>query len=172
MKKQGFHANTKDKCDRFMKDATYLIVFDDTDYLGRGMYFWEDEKQAIWWRDTQKGGEEKAAIITAKIDKDKLLDITDIKILKELEKIYKQIKDKLAKATTIEEDNHPLGKKLDILFEYDNVFVQHFSGIYGIIRYGQRTEPDFLKGTSMTMSPRAIFLVKDRSILSDIKIWR
>ena len=165
----GFHANTKDKCKQFLDNPSCLLLSNDTYYLGYGMYFWDSLEQAEWWRDTKKGGKNLAAIITAKIVTDNLLDITSKEVLDALDRLYNNIEAKLAESMSVN-GTVLLGKKLDVLFTLCNKELQKYGGIYGVIAYKNRREHQFLQGSLMTMKPVAIILVKDYKIVSNVAI--
>ena len=46
----GYHANDKERCSKFINEDSFLVIDDkDTDFLGKGMYFWEHQSRAEWW---------------------------------------------------------------------------------------------------------------------------
>ena len=74
----GYHANDRARCTRFIGEPDYLIIdSDDTDYLGKGMYFWEHKSRAEWWLLEQN----KESIVSAELDLGSMLDLTDDAIL-------------------------------------------------------------------------------------------
>lgn len=166
----GFHANYKDKCKRFIDDKEYLIISEDKDFLGRGMYFWPDYKQAEWWRDTKKDGCEKSDIVSARICTKNVLDITDDDILNMLEKLYCSINNALLKKMSINSKNVRLGIKLDALFKIFNDVLSIYDCVYGTTKNENRPEHKFLENSKMTRKPEDIILVKKWNILSERKI--
>ena len=166
----GFHANYKDKCKRFIDDKEYLIISEDKDFLGRGMYFWPDYKQAEWWRDTKKGGYAKSDIVSARICTENVLDITDDDILDKLEGLYSIINTALLKKMSTNDKNVKMGIKLDALFKIFNDDLSIYDCVYGTAKNNNRPEHKFLKGSKMTRKPEDIILVKNWKILSERKI--
>ncbi|MGP1529294.1 MAG: hypothetical protein ACTTI3_02985 [Treponema sp.] len=105
---KGFHANYKDVCEKFIKNELRLIISEDHDYLGRGMYFWDHKSNARYWKVHKKSARE-SAIVSAEINLEQLLDLTDDDICAELDK-------SCARLQAIEVVK-PFGKKLDYIFE-------------------------------------------------------
>lgn len=85
----GFHGCERDEQDRLLGDISYFRKSnEDFDWLGHGMYFWENNPQrALFWAQEKKtsGRLNTPAVIGAVIDLGycfDLLDSTNISILK------------------------------------------------------------------------------------------
>ena len=84
----GFHANYITECERFLSEESYIIDSkSDTDYLGRGMYFWEHQSNAIWWAKTHKN-DSAAMIVSADLSLQNVLDLSDDDICESLNKMF------------------------------------------------------------------------------------
>lgn len=140
----GFHANDAIRCEKFISDGT-LIISEDLEYLGTGMYFWDSYSQANWWK-TEK---EKERIVSAVIntdDEDHFLNIQDPEYEKYLARMY----DKAAKALSfgikqkLEKYHLTLdqcvGLKLDLIFNSYKSFNQQIDVIKGI--YTKKSKKD------------------------------
>lgn len=80
----GYHANDRSRCSEFITNRNYLIIdSNDTDFLGKGMYFWEHESRAEWWL-TEK---HKESIVKAELNLTDVLDLTDDKKLQYISRI-------------------------------------------------------------------------------------
>ncbi|UTC44873.1 hypothetical protein [Treponema sp. OMZ 857] len=163
----GFHANYKNECERFIDDKEYLIVSSDTDFLGRGMYFWMNYKQAIWWKNTKKKEGGDSLIVSAKVHSKNVLDVTDVDVLNKLERLYSKIRNELSKKMQVKHDYIQLGIKLDALFHFFEKDLSVFDCVYGTAENKNRPEHAFLKGTPMTMKTEGIILVKNYKAISD-----
>ena len=45
----GYHANESERCRPFLQNKINLIVSIDREYLGNGMYFWDNKSNAKYW---------------------------------------------------------------------------------------------------------------------------
>ena len=87
----GFHANDDRRCKNFVDKGILIIDENDTDYLGKGMYFWTNSNQAKWWKAEKK----KDCIVKAIInidEEDHLLDINDSECLERLQRLFQYIR--------------------------------------------------------------------------------
>ena len=66
----GYHGTTSEAAEKLVDGEPFTDSENDTDWFGRGIYFWEHApKQAWWWakRKTQNGRNGKPAVIGAVI---------------------------------------------------------------------------------------------------------
>ena len=97
-----FHSNKKEKCDKFISEKDYLILsqnsYDDI-WLGKGMYFWDNKGNALWWnkKQSRKKTDEIYSIIAANANLDELLDLTDYDIYIKIEEFWQIICKKIKK---------------------------------------------------------------------------
>ena len=87
----GYHTNSKIKCKNFMDNENYLIWSKDTHWLGDGMYFWDNLSNADYWLSEKKRKEPQIkewSIVSANIYLNKMLDLTDEKIVEQYNKLW------------------------------------------------------------------------------------
>lgn len=127
----GYHCNSKEKCDAFLRDDKHLVVYNDTYWLGKGMYFWDTLASASYWEaEKKRKGDEGLLIVQANILLDDLLDLTDQRIAQEIAGIwleYCKIKE--------EPQSQPLGVKLDKIgtfFQKQNRFFPNVIKVHGL----------------------------------------
>lgn len=122
------------------------------------MYFWEHQSNARYWRDHKKRARE-SAIVSAEINLEQLLDLTDDDICSELNRYYERLKDIGV--------TKPLGKKLDYIFE---AFQLSYTVIKGREHKEKKVESPFLARTHITTKSVDIYCVKDVKAIG-IKEW-
>lgn len=159
----GYHANDRYRCNKFITEHDFLIISkDDAEFLGTGMYFWEHQSRAEWWL-AEKG---KESIVSAEINLETVLDLTDEEKLSYIEKatnfVQKAIERKGIK-------QNELGKRLNFLFEAHPWFYKYDS-IRGH-RYTNRDESDFLFGTKLTSQCVDIYCVRQKPELVTERKW-
>ena len=141
----GFHGCDQEVRDKLLqKPSTILKSEKPYDWLGHGVYFWENnfERALQWAKDKAKRGEiEKASVIGAVISLDYCLDFTDsrfITMLKTyyelLEIRYKQLGKELPVNRDIKSDTHKdkIIRELDCLvieFMHQKIYEQYSSEI-------------------------------------------
>ena len=136
----AYHVNDYERCKKYTDNSNYLIVSNDTKWLGNGMYFWDNDSNADYWISQKKRKDlkdKKIAKTKSNIFIDRMLDFTDVnhrKIFYDLWIKYKELED------GSEEDL--LGVKVDKLFDYfpflrDNFFVIR---VYGNYKYTPKND--------------------------------
>lgn len=157
----GYHANDRARCTRFIGEPDYLIIdSDDTDYLGKGMYFWEHKSRAEWWLLEQN----KESIVSAELDLGSMLDLTDDAILSFIGGIANKFTSAM-RGKGIKQNQ--MGLKLNYLFEREKFLDNHFTSVRGHFYYKNRNEPDFLNGSRLTGKCVDIYIVrKDPSLVT------
>lgn len=100
----GFHGCEKLEQQKLISDPSYIKSSNESfDWLGHGMYFWENNPQRaiLWAEEKEKAGTLKEpAIVGAVIDLGRCLDLLDssnIFLLKTCYKLFKLESDKLDK---------------------------------------------------------------------------
>lgn len=88
-----YHSNVEEKCQKFILDAEYLIVSNnskDNEWLGTGMYFWDNFGNASWWNKKQssKNAAVSYKIVKANVNLEKLLDLTDYQVYSKLSDLW------------------------------------------------------------------------------------
>lgn len=89
----GFHGTTKDRAEEYLSSSlSFHPSTNDYDWLGNGMYFWENNlaRAEQWAQDAakRKGADAEPAVIGAIIDLGYCLDLTDSESLEELRTGY------------------------------------------------------------------------------------
>jgi hypothetical protein len=100
----GFHGCEKIEQQKLISDPSYIRSSNESfDWLGHGMYFWENNPQRaiLWAEEKEKAGTiTEPAIVGAVIDLGRCLDLLDssnISLLKNCYKLFKLESDKLDK---------------------------------------------------------------------------
>ena len=161
----GYHANDRKRCTNFVNDANYLVIDeDDTDFLGKGMYFWEHKSKAKWWLEEKK----KESIVKAELDVSTLLDLTDNDMLIRINRIAEKF------ASAMERKgirNGQIGLKLNYMFQAWSSFFDQFGCVRAHFYYKNRQELDFLYGSKMTGNCVDIYLVRSDPTLVTAREW-
>ena len=84
-----YHTNDRLKVKIFLK-TNELIISKDTNWLGKGMYFWDNLLNAKYWKNEKLRKRETTdiKIIKGKIFLEKLLDLTDEETVKYIDDIW------------------------------------------------------------------------------------
>lgn len=112
----GFHGCDKSVVDAVIAGKTELLASaNDYDWLGSGIYFWENNEDRAWqWAkqlSTRKSSSVKEpAVIGAIIDLGYCLDLTDSFYLQELKTSYSVLKELYADANMPLPRNETIGK--------------------------------------------------------------
>jgi hypothetical protein len=158
----GYHANDSNRCLEFVNYRT-IINSEDTYWLGRGMYFWDNLSNAKYWVSEKRRKAQEVtdwSIVQVNIDIEKLLDLTDDDVLNTLMKLWYQYCAKSHRSTKA-----PLGKKIDLLFGYFNFLSSNFCTIKGHGKY-DREQNEFLVGTYVVSNIKTIYCVKNGTNLN------
>jgi len=157
----GFHCNDGARCRDFLRDSK-MIFSDDTEYMGYGMYFWDNESNAKFWLSEKKRKQPEITewfIVSALINIIYLLDLTDIDESKKIDKLWQKYC-----ALTRTKKYFPIGKKVNILFEFFNLD-QEYKVIRANASYKNISNPSILEGTFIKNISRAIYCVRDKSVV-------
>ncbi|MDK0920053.1 hypothetical protein P5F52_14925 [Clostridium perfringens] len=134
---KAYHVNDEERCKKFIKDKDYIIISNDTFWLGNGMYFWDNNSNANYWlKEKQRKNSKKKYVKTKSklyIDEEFLLDLTDEEIVEILEKLWREYC-----AKNNEKIRQPLGVKLDKLFKFFEEEFNQFKVIKGTGYYKNR----------------------------------
>lgn len=161
----GYHANDKQRCTKFIDNPDYLIIDDsDTDFLGKGMYFWEHESRAEWWLSEKH----KEVIVKAELNLSNMLDLTDEEKLGYI----KSVADKFNSAMTRKGIKpEQIGLKLNYLFESYKLLSDTYTSIKAHFYYKKLAESDFLYGSKLTAKCVDIYTVRDNPSLVTKRQW-
>ncbi len=169
----GYHTNKKDKCQDFINGKLLLSKGTNDTWLGKGMYFWDNFSNAIFWRKKRMHSdkcpyEEYYGIVRSNILINNILDLTDENQRNKFANIWLIAKQNSAIKNL---NNIGLGQKIDYIFEsFPDLFKE-----YPIIR--AYTEYSYLKernsifeNTNFTYNIKNIYSVRDNSLLKNREI--
>lgn len=132
-----YHCNDVRRCGFFISRNNYLIErVEDDIWLGNGMYFWDNKSNADYWKNERikKANKEKKkrafAIVAARVNVDKLLDLTDIDVCNMMSALWDTYEKKVGFSVTQE-----LGGRLNILFREFNEIEEAYNVIKVLGRY-------------------------------------
>ena len=113
-----YHTNDRLKVKNFL-ETNELIISKDTNWLGKGMYFWDNLSNAKYWKNEKLRKRETTdiKIIKGKIFLEKLLDLTDEETVKYIDDIWSFIS-KFSEIQKIKIEKAELGRKLDVIFDF------------------------------------------------------
>lgn len=157
---KGYHANNYDKTRAFV-DRGELAFSEDTDYLGYGMYFWDNISNAKYWakQKIKKDRLRYCYISTANvIVEEPILDLTDKNTLRLIRDLWLEFC-KLQGA----EKSQPLGVVLDTLYEYFDESLGQMKVAKCIGSYERWSKNKFLlelKNNYIDDRPKTIYTVK------------
>ncbi|MBC3900979.1 hypothetical protein GH811_15285 [Acetobacterium malicum] len=174
----GYHCNDIERCERFVHEKGYLIWSDekvDEQWLGKGMYFWDNLSNANYWKNQKKkrnpDGDHR--IVSAYVNLEKFLDLTDKQVYDGVERYWEM----MYKKFDIQEDPEMIyiGEKLNYLFDYVEIFKKKFKVIKINAKYSNQSEihKDLItKKTEnrprVTNQNKTIYSVKYKSSLKGI----
>lgn len=155
----AYHVNYQEKCDNFIHGNIPLIISEDTQYLGRGMYFWGNNGNAQYWYNDRKRKEPQEIFCALKCNilLDKLLDLTNSKIRNKMDKLWLSCKEQARKAGIKKEAGAQIDYMLN-LAKLDGAFtVCKMHGKYNA-PFSTLTE---MNSRYMACDVREIYCVKD-----------
>ncbi len=163
-----YHSNYKDKCLAFINGDDKIIVSNgDKEYLGTGIYFWDNFRQAIFWKDNKKNNDDESIIISAEINLLNMMDLSDTIMLDKLERMSNLVIKRLQIKTS---KNKQMGVILDILFESFNKCLSECDVIKGqYIKQKSNNEHPFLFNSHFTSTVTDIYCVRNPLIITNRK---
>lgn len=156
----GFHANDSGRCKAFLnRDPHSFIAANDKDWLGKGMYFWDNCANAVWWRSEKiRKGCVEVWIIKAQIDLANLLDTLDDDIMRILQRLWLEAEKKFqAEGKSVPE---ALGHRLDILFAVDYSLNSRYTVIRGLTMYPRKPQYSLVMKSRITTQASLIYCVR------------
>jgi len=162
----GYHCNDKYRCEDFLNDFK-MINSEDEQYLGTGMYFWDNYSNAEYWLSKKKTKHQEIEewyIVSALIKILMLLDLTDKEQSYMLDGLWR----KYCSRTRTHKDL-PLGIKIDNIFKFFKLYSR-----YHIIKanaaYNDMENPNILSGTYVQNNTRTLYCVKNASVVTQSKL--
>lgn len=93
LKYKGYHGTTRDNADKIMDMNLFFPSTGEEEWLGTGVYFFEDIYQALHWC-TQTRRYPYYAVLVSKLNSDNVFDLTNMDHLQEFMKMAKSLKDR------------------------------------------------------------------------------
>lgn len=154
-----YHSNEEKRCKDFVNKNNELILSEnlkDDIWLGKGMYFWDNRGNAKEWkcRQCRRNPNTKYCIVVANVVSDKLLDLTDVDVYKELDELWKEMCQKCGWDPDLQ-----LGNKLNVLFEALD-FKEKYDLIKVYGKYNKTFNEGFYKFKYNTMKAEPTLAVK------------
>lgn len=153
----GFHANDKTRCEKFLSDYSYLIISEDTEFLGNGMYFWEQLSRAEWWLKEKH----KDVIVSAEIITDAMLDLNDPAVCSRIQHLYERIGSAVRNRYIKKYPKMDIqtGVKLNVLFEMYSFYMNAYKVVRGTRVYDIE-EPLFLANSKLSSRAVDIYCIR------------
>lgn len=154
---KGFHANDKERCEKFLSNYEYLIISEDTDFLGNGMYFWEQQSRAEWWLKEKH----KDVIVCAEIITEDMLDLNDPAVCSKIQHLYERIGNAVKNRYIKKYPKMDMqtGVKLNVLFESFGFYMNAFKVVRGTRVYDIE-EPLFLVNSKLSSRAVDIYCIR------------
>lgn len=166
-----YHCNDKDRVREYIKEDKIIDSMEDGYWLGNGMYFWDTQSNAEYWRKEKirKNNQKEYLIVSSflKFSDDEILDLTDLNTQRKVENLWDKIalKEKYSK-------NPPLGKKLNMIYK----IMPFFEVIKVIGVYPKTPKTELFSQPKRSDSPHAdnknkvIYSVKTHKCLFEKKV--
>lgn len=165
----GYHCNEKSNIISF-KDGDYSKAKDVTDieWLGHGIYFWDNQSNAIYWKkkkkNDRKNKDKEFDIMQVMLSLERLLDLTD---LDDIDFCLEVLKDLEKKGVKVRNPKYP-GKTLNYLFHETQIFEEyHILKSCGI--YKKHLKPQFFKpikgSPHLTTRVKMMYCVKNEECI-------
>lgn len=171
----GYHTNSKNKIQKFL-ETKEPIFSNDSYWLGRGMYFWDNLSNACYWKKEKirkkEVVEDELAILNARIEVDleNMLDLTDEETLKMLDNLWNIIRIKGKKKI----EKEKLGENLDLIFDMFEDSFKCYKVVKCLAKY--KNDPmknyQFFETTRITIGNRIIYSVKDKNCILDSDFYK
>ena len=173
-----YHTNDRLKVKNFLK-TNELIISKDTNWLGKGMYFWDNLSNAKYWKNEKLRKRETTdiKIIKGKIFLEKLLDLTDEETVKYIDDIWSFIS-KFSEIQKIKIEKAELGRKLDVIFDFyknipgkeSKIFDYNVIKCLGSYRKNLMGSLYLFCESNLTLSNKVIYSVKENICIGKFEI--
>lgn len=142
----GYHVNDEVRCRQFLNNQINAIISEgNEDWLGTGMYFWDNKGNAEYWLSEKKrknNENQKFICIESCLNLECVFDFTDKNVISGFSKIWKQflLQQKEAGKDTSKLENASIGKQLDVLFAFFDGLKDNYDIIKGCGYYPAYTQ--------------------------------
>lgn len=170
-----YHTNDELKVENFLQ-TNELIISKDTNWLGSGMYFWDNLSNAKYWKNEKLRKRETTniKIIKGKIFLENLLDLTDEETVRYVNKIWSCIS-KFSEIKRMKIEKAELGRKLDVIFDFykahlSKEFDYNVIKCLGSYRKDLMESLDLFSESNLTLTNKIIYSVKENICISKFEI--
>ena len=111
-----YHCNDAERCSQYLSNEDYIILCqEDGDWLGDGMYFWDNKSNAEYWyqKKLKDDSSKEYLIVQSQVLLSKILDLTDEKVCSFMSRLWSIYTTKIKV-----KENAETGLKLNCLFRY------------------------------------------------------
>ncbi|WIK66449.1 hypothetical protein [Globicatella sanguinis] len=145
-----YHANHPDIINEFITKRNLIISnhYDDANWCGKGMYFWDNKGNAIYWKN--QGNNKKIIKLIASYDESEILDLTDL----EIEKTVNNIIEGMNTREIISQAS--IGDKIDKISEMLDLNIVKVMGFYP-----KTPQTKLLKKSRLTNKNKLIYCIKE-----------
>lgn len=165
----GYHVNDIERCAKFIEDKNYLIISNDKFWLGKGMYFWDNNANANYWMKEKKRKDphNKYVKVIANIytDEDILLDLSNKEVVNLVGEIWKEYCKK-----NNEKINQPLGVKIDKILKFFEEDFIDIKIIKGIGEYKKSNTDGKYCGPKINFNHKVIYCIRHHEIAINRKV--
>ena len=171
----AYHTNDSLKIENFL-GTNELIISEDINWLGKGMYFWDNLSNAKYWKNEKlrKNETTDIKIIKGTIFLEKMLDLTDEETVRYIDEVWNCIS-KFSEIKRIKIEKTELGRKLDVIFDfYKNKSFETFD--YNVIKCSGGYKRNLIESldlfseSKLTLSNKVIYSVKENDCISNFEI--
>lgn len=165
----GYHVNDIERCTKFIEDKNYLIISNDKYWLGKGMYFWDNNANANYWMNEKKRKEPNNEYIKVNAniytDEDILLDLSNREIVELIDDIWAEYCKK-----NNEKLQQPLGVKIDKILKFFEEEFTNIKVIKGIGDYkGSKIDYKYC-GPKINFNHKVIYCIRNHDIAVNRKV--
>lgn len=164
---KGYHTNYANKCRKFI-ETDEIIISEDENFLGRGMYFWDVESNAAYWKTVKERQKPDESVVTVSADiiTETFLDTMDENVRVNIGLLWKNYNEKKKSSHYRKNKIVTLGQVLDTLpiikdipvrrgiYYYENNRISDFAS-YGITITG-------IKSCKLSNDVKVIYAVIDK----------
>lgn len=170
-----YHANDRLKVENFL-ETNELIISKDTNWLGKGMYFWDNLSNARYWKNEKLRKKETTdiKIIKGTIFLEKMLDLTDEETVRYINDIWNFIS-KFSEIQKIKIEKAELGRKLDVIFDFykahlSKEFDYNVIKCLGSYKRNLMGNLDLFSESNLTLSNKIIYSIKESICIGKFEI--
>lgn len=163
----GYHGTSAKHADVILRETLFRPSENDYDWLGHGVYFWEEAPCRAWrWARQKYGGE--AAVVRATVRLGRCLDLTDIRYTEAIRRAFDGLREAYAVKKITLPANRGKARLLDCLvINYVAVYV--FSECETVRAPFLEGPPIFDGSALLSESHIQIVVRKPAGIISDIR---